>query len=121
MKREMTDRQKHVSSLGKKGEKKAKKWLEKRGFEIIEWFPHAHAGYYDIKARKGKEKWILEVKTGENPSINVPNFLRMINEKGFNRIGLAIVSSDDVHLLEIKKTRITALKAWESRRKQKQG
>lgn len=118
MKKEFTDKQRYVSALGKAGEKKVKEWLEERGFTIEEWFPRAHAGYYDIKARKGKERWIIEVKTGENPSINVPNFLKMVHEKGFNRIGLAIVTKDDVHLLQIKKTKIAALKAWKTRKKQ---
>lgn len=121
MKRDFTEKQRGVSALGKKGEIKAKKWLEERGFAIEEWFPHAHAGYYDIKARKGKERWIIEVKTGENPSINIDNFLKMINEKGYNRIGLAIVTTDDVHLLQIKKTRIAALKAWKTRKNTKSG
>ena len=119
MKREFTEKQRKVPALGKRGEKKAKKWLEERGFTIEQWYPQAHAGYYDIKARKGREKWIIEVKTGENPSINVDNFLRMIGEKGYNRIGLAIVTEDDVHLLQIKKTKIAALKAWKTRRKGK--
>lgn len=117
MKRMMTDKQRCVSIIGKRGEKKAKEWLEERGFRIEEWFPKAHAGYYDIKAQKGKEKWIIEVKTGENPSINIDNFLRMLEEKGYNRIGLALVIKDDVHLLQIKKTRIAALNAWKTRRK----
>ena len=119
MKRDFTQKQRQVSALGKRGEKKAKEWLEERGFTIEEWFPRAHAGYYDIKARRGRERWIIEVKTGENPSINVTNFLKMINEKGYNRIGLAIVTKDDVHLLQIKKTKIAALKAWTTRRKVK--
>jgi Holliday junction resolvase-like predicted endonuclease len=114
-----TEKQRRVSALGKRGEKKAKEWLEERGFTVEEWFPRAHAGHYDIKARKGREKWIIEVKTGENPSINVDNFLRMIDEKGYNRIGLAIVTEDDVHLLQIKKTKIAVLKAWKTRRKDK--
>ena len=105
--------------MGKRGEKKAKEWLEERGFIIEKWFPRAHAGYYDIKAIKGREKWIIEVKTGKNPSINIDNFLKMVNEKGYNRIGLAIVTDDDVHLLQIKKTKIAALKAWATRRKGK--
>lgn len=118
MKKELTEKQRKVSALGKIGEKKVKKWLEDRGFNIDKSFSKAHAGHYDIKASKGKEKWIIEVKTGERPSLNIANFFKMMNEKGFNKIGLAIVSNDDVHLLELKKTRIAALKAWKTRKKQ---
>jgi Holliday junction resolvase-like predicted endonuclease len=117
LKRKLAQKQRGVPALGKTGEKKAKEWLEDRGFIIEEWFPHAHAGYYDIKARKGQERWIIEVKTGSNPSLNITNFLKMINEKGFNRIGLAIVSKHYVYLLEVRKTRIVALKAWKTRKK----
>lgn len=116
MKGELTERQRNVPALGRRGERKAKEWLEARGFRIEEWFPKAHAGYYDIKAQKGKEKWIIEVKTGKNPSINVDNFLKMTSEKGYNRIGLALVTEDDVHLLQIRKARIAALKAWKTMR-----
>lgn len=119
MNKESTGKQRHISVLGKRGERKAKEWLEEGGFTIEEWFPRAHAGHYDIKARKGKEKWIIEVKTGSKPSINVANFLKMTNENGVNRIGLAIVTKGDVHLLEIKKTKIAALKAWKTRKKEK--
>lgn len=119
MKKKFTEKQRRVSAVGKRGERKAKEWLEERGFTIEEWFPRAHAGYYDIKARKGKEKWIIEVKAGKNPSIDIYNFLKMINEVGYNRIGLALVTKDDVHLLQIKKTSIAARKAWKTRRKNK--
>ena len=102
MKNVFTEKQKAVPSTGKGGERKAKEWLEDHGFEIEEWFSHAHAGHYDIKASKGKKRWIIEVKTGDNPSINIPNFIKMLEEKGFDRIGLALVANDDVHLLEIK-------------------
>jgi 5'-3' exonuclease len=117
LKNVFTEKQKAVPSTGKGGERKAKEWLEDHGFEIEEWFSHAHAGHYDIKASKGKKRWIIEVKTGDNPSINIPNFLKMLEEKGFDRIGLALVANDDVHLLEIRKQKIAALKAWKTRRK----
>jgi Holliday junction resolvase-like predicted endonuclease len=112
-----TEKQRKVPDLGKAGERKVMEWLVERGFKIEEYFRRGHAGHYDIKAAKGKEKWIIEVKTGENPSLNIANFLKMIEEKGYNRIGLAIATRDDVVLLEVRKTMIAALKAWKTRRK----
>lgn len=116
MKKGLTERQKRVSAVGKRGEKRAKEWLEDKGFAVDEWFPRAHAGYYDIKAKRGKEKWIIEVKTGANPSLNVANFLKMTNEKGFN-IGLALVTKDDVYLLEIRERTLAGKKSWKKRGK----
>lgn len=113
-----TEEQRKVPALGKAGEMKVKDWLIERGFTVDEWFSKAHAGHYDIKARKGKEKWIIEVKTGKSPSINVPNLIKMIDEKGFDKIGLAIATQDNVFLLEIKKAKISALKAWKKRKMQ---
>ncbi|MEM3641227.1 MAG: hypothetical protein QXH37_04840 [Candidatus Bathyarchaeia archaeon] len=118
LRRKFTENQKRVSITGIKAEKIAKKWLEKRGFNVIEAFSRPHSGHYDIKASKDGEKWIIEVKTGKKPPLNIANFLKMINEKGFHKIGLAlVVSKDKVYLLEIKKTKIAAIKAWNTRRK----
>ena len=115
-KKPLTEKQCKVQALGKLGEKRAKEWLEGKGFTVTNYNPKAHSGYYDIKAEKNGEKWIIEVKTGENPSLNIPNFLKMINEKGYHKVGLALVTENDVYLLEIKKTRIAAFKAWKTRK-----
>jgi Holliday junction resolvase-like predicted endonuclease len=117
LKRTQTERQKGVSTLGKLGERKVKEWLEKRGFNIDDSFPKAHAGFYDIKASKGKEKWIIEVKTGLTPKLNVNNLLKMTEEKNINKIGLAIVANDEVILLQIGKQQIAAMRAWKKRKK----
>ena len=113
---DQTERQRKVSILGKLGEQTVKEWLEKRGFKIEEWFSKAHAGFYDIKASKGKEKWIIELKTGLTPKLNVNNLLKMTGEKNINRIGLAIVTSGDVILLGIGKQQIAAMRAWKKRK-----
>jgi hypothetical protein len=115
----LTDKQKEVSMLGKTGERKVEDWLVGRGFTIKEWFPRAQAGYYDIKAMKNKEKWIIEMKTGTNPRLSIANFLRMFSEKGFNRVGLAIATEDDVILSGVKKATRDVLKVWATRRKQR--
>jgi Holliday junction resolvase-like predicted endonuclease len=116
LKRTQTERQRKVSKLGKLGERTVKEWLENRGFKIEEWFSKAHAGFYDIKASKGKEKWIIEVKTGLTPKLNVNNLLKMTAERNVNKIGLAIVASDEVILLEIGKQQIAAMRAWKKRK-----
>jgi Holliday junction resolvase-like predicted endonuclease len=112
-----TEKQERVPFIGRKGERIAKRWLEERGFKIEDSFSYAHSDYYDILASKNGEKWIIEVKTGKNPKLNVPNFLKMVDTKGFHKIGLAIVvSKNEVYLLEIKKTKIAAFKAWNTRK-----
>ena len=116
MKRDQTERQKRVPKQGNLGERVAKEWLEERGFTIEEWFSKAHTGFYDIKASKGKEKWIIEVKTGLNPKLNVNNLLKMTDEKNINKIGLAIVAKEEVILLEIGKQQIAAMRAWKKRK-----
>ena len=116
LKRKQTERQRQVSKLGKLGERTAKEWLANRGFKIEELSPKAHAGFYDIKASKGKEKWIIEVKTGLTPKLNINNLLKMTAEKNINKIGLAIVASDEVILLEIGKQQIAAMRAWKKRK-----
>src|SRR3989338_11658516 len=113
----LTKKQKEVGKNGLSAEIRATNWLKKHGFKVDENFTKPHAGHYDIKARKGKERWIIEVKTGENPSINIENFLKMLDEKGFRKIGLAIVAKNDVHLLEYKKMSLAGRKAWKTMKK----
>jgi hypothetical protein len=118
--KKLTEKQRNVFLEGIKGEMKVEKWLRDRGFRIIESHEgKSCAGYYDIKARKGKDKWIMEVKKGENPKINIANFEKMLNEKGFNRIGLALVTDHNIHLLEYKKMTFAGLKATKTKRRKK--
>ncbi len=99
-------------------EKAVTRWLQRRGFEIIESFNKHHAGPYDIKARKGNNRWIIEVKSGKRPPINIENFRKMLDEsRGYNKIGLAILRKNQVHLLEYNKMSYAGLKAAETKRK----
>lgn len=113
----LTKKQREVGKVGLVAERKTANWLKQHNFRDVEYFKKPHAGHYDIKAQKGKDKWIIEVKTGENPSVNIENFLKMLKEKGFRKIGLAIVAKNDVHLLEYKKMSLAGRKAWRTRRK----
>lgn len=112
----MTEKQLRVCEEGKKGEAKAEQWLKQHGFKILESFTgKSHAGYFDIKAKKGKAQWIIEVKTGESPQIDIRNFEKMIKERGFDKIGLALVTKEQVHLLEYKKMTLAGYKAAETK------
>jgi len=111
-----TEKQRKVPYKGKKAEKQAEKWLEEHGFCDVERNPKP-TGHWDIMARKGKHKWVIEVKTGENPQINMANFEKMTKMKGFTKIGLALVTRDYVHLLEYAKMRFVAFKIWGNMKK----
>jgi len=116
--RKPTDKQRSVRQEGAQAEEVTKAWLNEHGFQDVERNPKP-TGCWDIKARKGKRKWIIEVKTGENPKIDIANFEKMLKMKGFTKIGLALVAEDYVHLLEYPKMRFAAFKAWTSRRMRK--
>lgn len=96
-------------------------WLKKRGYTI----DYSHGGRksnlpYDILATRGKERWVIDVKSGEKPLVKISNFERMIEENpGYNKIGLALVSGKRVYLLEYKKMTRAGEDAWETRRKNK--
>lgn len=112
----MTERQLRVCAEGKEGETKAEDWLRKHGFEILKSFAgKSHAGHFDIKAKKGKLQWIIEVKTGEHPKIDIRNFEKMVEEKGYSKIGLALVTGKQVYLLEYKKMTLAGYKAAETK------
>jgi Holliday junction resolvase-like predicted endonuclease len=53
-------------------EKLVVRWLKKQGYTILD----SHKGKlrpkpYDIKAAIGGEKWIIDVKTGKKPGVNI--------------------------------------------------
>ena len=99
----------------KRAEERVVEWLKKHRFKDVE-KNHRPIGCWDITARKGKEKWLIEVKTGEHPKIDMANFQKMLEQKGF-RIGLALVTEElDVHLLEYPKMRLVAFRAWKTRK-----
>jgi len=105
-----------AAQTGTEGEKRAVDWLKDNGFKDIK--KNKPTGCWDIAARKGKEKWIIEVKSGEHPSIDLANFEKMVDQLG-NNIGLALVTEEYVHLLEYPKRRLAAVRAWKTRRSKK--
>lgn len=117
MRKELTEKQRKVFQEGEKGEIEAAKWLKEHGFYSVKRNTKP-TGCWDIMARRGKDKWIIEVKTGEEPKINLSNFEKMIRMKGFTKIGLALVTEHYVHILEYPKMRFAAFKAWDTMRKE---
>jgi len=111
----MTTKQKMARKEGEKAEKTVERWLGKHGFCHVE-RNSKPTGCWDVKARKGKYNWVIEVKTGNDPNINLANFEKMTNMKGYTKIGLALVTKDYVHLLEYPKMRWAAYKAWKTRK-----
>lgn len=116
---------------GKKAEKIAVRWLEKRGFTICYWHEGKASGEpFDILAEKGKERWAIDVKTGRKTGINLERFKELIdkieveycdkesNEKRkfrHNIVGYAIVDKNkDVFLFGYNKYKWRAIKAWET-------
>jgi hypothetical protein len=103
---------------GTKKEITVVKWLGEHGFCDVERNPKP-TGCWDVKARKGKFNWVIEVKAGKKPNISLANFEKMIAMKGYTKIGLALVTREYVHLLEYPKYRWAAYKAWKTRKSQK--
>lgn len=120
MPKQLTQKQKDAPKKGTQAEKFADKWLKERKFTI----DYSHKGKksakpYDIKATRGKDRWVIDVKTGEEPTIKISNFERMLQEKGYNKVGFALVRGRHVYLLEYKKMTLAGIKAWETRRANK--
>jgi hypothetical protein len=116
-----TRRQIEASDKGTLAEMQVEKWLIKRRFTNVK----GHEGKksalpYDITAQKGKEKWVIDVKTGDKPGIRISNFEKMLQMKGFNKVGFALVPESRpyrIYLLEYKKMSLAGSKAAETRKK----
>lgn len=116
-----TRKQRDASDKGTRAEIEVEKWLRKRHFINVE----GHEGRksalpYDITAEKGKDRWVIDVKTGEKPGIRISNFEKMLQMKGFNKVGFALVPETKpkrVYLLEYRKMSLAGIKAAETRKK----
>ena len=131
MMKKLTAKQKEaLGNKGSKAEELVKMWLEKKGYKIDYWHQNRKSNKpYDIKASKGKERWVIDVKTGSKPSVNISNIEKNMREKGYNKIGLALVRDKVVYLFEFRKmseagrkaaitrkAKRAAKKSWETRR-----
>ncbi len=119
---------------GREAEKIAVEWLKKRGFIIHYWHKgRASNKPYDILAEKGRERWAIDVKTGEKTGINLKRFRELLEKKELeymdeetkekhkfrhNIIGYAIIIGKDVFLFGYNKYKWRAIKAWKTIRKE---
>ena len=108
-----TRKQREAGRKGLKAQKKVGKWLEQHKFQNIR---PKHPGPWDFTARKGKKKYVIEVKSGDNPGINLSNFKKMLKEP-VNIIGLALVIKNEVHLLQYKKKTLAGNRASKTKGK----
>lgn len=82
----------------RESERRVAEWLNTHGFREVERNPKP-TGHWDVKGRKGKDVWIIEVKSGDRPKIDMTNFEKMIEDETATMIGLALVTDRQVHLL----------------------
>jgi len=105
---------------GKRAEELAVEWLEGRGYKDIKWHENkASNEYFDILASKDNEQWIIEVKSGKEPSIKIENIVKMIDRPKTNKIGLIFIPNENETpiFFELNKMSHAGLKAWKTRRK----
>ena len=104
-------------------EKKISRWLEDRGFKVQS-YGKKHSGCWDIKASKGKDKWIIEVKGGYTkykPPVNIEKIIKMTKQHGFNRIGLIFLPKNNIPMFfELNKMSYAGLKASKTKGKKKE-
>jgi Holliday junction resolvase-like predicted endonuclease len=84
-----TRKQKEAAKKGLLAEKRVARWLIDRGWTDVRYHRHQHAGPFDIDCKKGGESWLIEVKTGEKPSVKIANLVRMLETKRNGRIDKA--------------------------------
>lgn len=102
-------------------EKLVVRWLKSQGYTILD----SHRGKlspkpYDIMAAKAGERWIIDVKTGKKPGVNIDSIEKMLRVRGFKHIGLAFVrgrhvDSANVYLFELNKQSLAGHKAARTR------
>jgi hypothetical protein len=97
--------------IGRKYEEQGKKWLRKRRFKIVWGSRKPHNDPYDVEAIKDGMKWIIEIKGGVEPSVNVANLERMYEQRDANMLGLLFVRKrEPFYLFELPKIRVAGQK-----------
>ena len=113
-----------IADPGVSGETRARKWLEYRGFTIIERHKGPRRGYYDIKASRDGETWLIEVKSGVKPNVTIENLVKMLETPKIKVAALIFVSKRRGPVLlqfTLRKMEYAAFKAWHEMRKAKPG
>jgi len=131
-KKPLTQKQKSVREIAKKAERKAKRWLESNGFTVAYWHKgKASNKPYDIICYKGRDGYVIDVKTGKNPSVSLYNFNTLLNKsieeirsdthnkhlKPINRIGYIFVINNECYLLEYNRQKYIAKVAVRHRKR----
>jgi len=105
------DRHKLIEDF-KLAEEIAVNWLKDKGYRILYWHERRASNKpYDILAEKGNLRWIIDVKSGKDPSINLENFAKLLEIKNIeipeenrtftpNRIGYIFIVDGEPFLLE---------------------
>ena len=87
-----TRKQKEAAKKGLLAEKRVARWLIDRGWTHIHYHRRHHAGPFDIDCKKKGESWLIEVKTGEKPSVKIANLVRMLEAKRNDRVDKAALT-----------------------------
>ena len=96
---------------GRAGEERALKWLKKKGYKVTEQVSVDEVYHVDsikktftirpdIFATKGKEKWVIEVKTGKAGNPNNRQTRRQLREYAayFPTYNLGLINGDAEHI-----------------------
>lgn len=99
-----------------------KRWLKKRGYTILPdpGRKKISPKFYDIMASKAGERYIIDVKTMKEPTVNIDSIEKMTRVKGFKHIVLAFVrgkrtDSANVYWFELNKQSLAGHKAAKAR------
>jgi Holliday junction resolvase-like predicted endonuclease len=133
-----TRKQKEVPKKGLLAEKRVARWLIDRGWTDVHYHRRQHAGPFDIDCKKGRESWLMEVKTGEKPAVKIANLIRMLETKQNGRVDKAALIFAPINVRKpllmfvMDKAKYVALKAsakragsqaarkaWRTRRRQR--
>lgn len=115
----MKQKSKTTSKDGTKAEMKVWKWLKGQDFVVGPCPRKAHTGCYDIKATAPNGKvWLVEVKSGKNPRINLSNFLKMMHCKKSAYKVLAIVPQKGLNEMQTDEPYFLKM-SWQSAAAQK--
>lgn len=113
MKRSIRKTWEEIHRNDMKDEERVVKYLQKKGFKVPDWHHKKPSNKpYDILATKNKQRWVVEVKGGKNPPVKLENFMKMLNKKNIDMVGLALVIDRHPFLLSYKRYTYLAEKAW---------
>ena len=72
-------------------EKRAAKWLERHHWTDVWHHKRRQKGHYDIIGRRNGKGWLIDVKSGEEPAVNIENLMKMLGTKSIQYPGTGCV------------------------------